>query len=158
VSGWQGKRGGELVGPRPRGREMQGRGAGVKGEAGGDVQQLVAPALGFGLGELAGQEQSLGPDDQVVRETDKLKPDLLVCQGPERQVAQLGVFLVADVVLRAGATLTLKLGDRSGLVGGDSLGAMTVVVGERELRGGARARACRSPTCPAARTPGRGAW
>ena len=140
VSGWRGKcvqtleRGGELIAPGPRRREMQCRGARVKGEASGDVQHSVAQSLGFGLGELAGQEQSLGPDDEVVRERDELEPDLVVGEGAEREVAHPGVFVVADVVLdtRAAAVvaLALKLGDRSGLVGEDRLEAMTVVVSE----------------------------
>ena len=50
------------------------------------MQQPVAQPLGFGRGELAGQEQSLGPDDQVVREPHDLKPDLVVLEGPEREV------------------------------------------------------------------------
>jgi hypothetical protein len=48
VSGGRGKcvetleRGGELIGPGPGGGQAQRRGARVKGEAGGDVQQPVA--------------------------------------------------------------------------------------------------------------------
>jgi len=38
----------------------------VEGQARGDVQQPVAQALGLGLGELCGQQQSLRPADQVV--------------------------------------------------------------------------------------------
>jgi hypothetical protein len=50
--------GGELLGPGPGGGQSQGGGAGVEGETGGDVQQAVAQAFGFGGGEFAGQEQS----------------------------------------------------------------------------------------------------
>jgi hypothetical protein len=39
--------------------------AGGAGESGGDVQQPVAQFLGFGLGEVAVQEQGLGPGEQV---------------------------------------------------------------------------------------------
>ena len=64
-------------------------------------------------------------------------------EGAERQVAHAGVFVVADVVLdaSAAAVVTLKLGDRAGLVGEDRLEAMTVVVGEGQLRAGVRALA-----------------
>jgi hypothetical protein len=52
--------------------QAQRGGAGVEGEASGDVQQSVAQALGFAARELAGQQQPLGPGDQVVREADDL--------------------------------------------------------------------------------------
>ena len=71
----------------------------------------------------------------------------------EREVAQPGVFVVADVVLDtgAGAVVALELGDRSGLVSEDRLEAMTVVIGERQLRAGMRAlRGGRSRACRAA--------
>jgi hypothetical protein len=42
----------------------------VKGEAGGDVQQPVAQALGLRFGELAVEQQALGPCEQVVRDRD----------------------------------------------------------------------------------------
>ena len=55
------KSSGELIGPGPRGREMQAGGAGVEGsQSGGDVQKAVAQALGFGGGELAGQAAAVG--------------------------------------------------------------------------------------------------
>jgi len=117
--------------------------AGVEREASCDVQEPVAQAFGFGLGELAGEQQPLGPGDQVVREAPDLEPHLVVFEGPEREVPQAGVFVVADVVLDAGApaVITLELGDRAGLVGEDRLEAITVVVGEGELRAGcARSR------------------
>ena len=93
--------------------------------------------------QLAGQEQSLGPDDQVVGEAHDLKPHLVVFEGTERQVAHPGVFVVADVVLdaSAAAVVALELSDRAGLVGEDRLEAMTVVVGEGQLRAGVRALA-----------------
>ncbi len=65
---------------------MQSRGAGVEGKASGDMQQPVAQALRFGFDKLAGEQQPLGPDDQVVRETHDLEPHLVVLKAPERQV------------------------------------------------------------------------
>ncbi len=115
----------------------------MEGQAGGDVQQAVAQALGFGLGELAGEQQPLGLDDQVMRKAHDRQPHLVVGEGPERQVAQAGFLVVADLVLdaSAAAVITLELSDRAGLVGEDRLEAMPVVVGERQLRAGVRARA-----------------
>jgi len=125
----------------------------VEREASGDVQEAVAQAFGFGLGEFVGQQQLLGPNDQVVREAHDLEPHLVVFKGAERQVAQPGFFVVADVVLdaRAAAVITLKAGDIAGLVCEDRLEAMPVVVGERELRAGVRALA--SEDHPRARRP-----
>ena len=82
----------------------------------------------------------MGPDDEVVREAHDLQPDLVVSEVAEREVAQAGVFVVADVVLdaSAAAVIAFELGDRSGLVGEDGLAAVPVVVGERQLRARAR--------------------
>jgi hypothetical protein len=51
----------ELSGPRPVGLDTQVGLAGVEGEAGGDVEQPIAKAFGFGEGEIAGEQQLLGP-------------------------------------------------------------------------------------------------
>ena len=40
--------------------------AGAERQATGDVQQLVAQPLRFGVGQHAVEQQRLGPDDQVV--------------------------------------------------------------------------------------------
>ena len=115
----------------------------MEGEAGGDVQEPVAQALGLAALELAGEEQSLGPGDQVVREADDLKPDAVVLEVAKRQISVAGVLVVSDVILDAGAAamITLQCGDRAGVVGEDRLEAMPVVVGERELRAGVGALA-----------------
>ena len=63
---------GEFEGPGPAALEAQPGGAGVEGEAAGDVKEPVAKALGFAFGELAGQQEALGPGDQVVCEEDDL--------------------------------------------------------------------------------------
>jgi hypothetical protein len=41
------------------------------------VQQPVAQLLGFGLGQLAVEQQMLGPGDQVDRDQRQLKPGLV---------------------------------------------------------------------------------
>jgi hypothetical protein len=86
-AGWSGRRRerfearercGEFAGPAPRGLDAQRGGAGVEGQAGGDVQQSVAQAFGLGFGELTGQQQALGPGDQVVRETNSFSRGCLL--------------------------------------------------------------------------------
>jgi hypothetical protein len=64
------ERGGEFPGPGPGRLDAERGGAGVECEAGSDVEQSVPQPLGFGFGEVAGQEEALGPDDQVVRDSD----------------------------------------------------------------------------------------
>ena len=74
---------------------------------------------------------------------DDLKPDAVVLELFEGQVAHAGVLVVSDLVLdvRAGAVTTLELGGLAGLVGQDRLEAVTVTVCEGELRAGVRALA-----------------
>jgi hypothetical protein len=91
-------------------------------ESGGDVQQPVAQAFRFGLGELAVKTEGLGPDDQVVREYHDLDPYLVECERLEREFLKAGVLIVADAVLDAGALAVAALEDRDvrvGLVGQD---------------------------------------
>ena len=105
--------------------------AGVKGEACGDVQQSVAQALGFCACELAGQQQALGPDDQVVRDARDRQPDAVVLEVAKGHVAEAGVFVVADVIFGVRALALAALEDldvRIGLVSQRGLKAMTVVV------------------------------
>ena len=116
----------------------------VEREPAGDVQQPVAQPLGLGFGELAVEQQRLGPDDQVVREQHDLKPHLVERERLERELRQAGVLVVADAVLdvRVLAVAALDDGDvLVGLVGEDRLEAVAVVVGERQLRAGVRALA-----------------
>ena len=115
-----------------------------RGRRGGRRRAAVgSAALGFGLGEFAGQQQALGPGDQVVGDAHDLQPDAVMFEVAERQVPEAGVFVVSDVVLDAGAAtvIALELGDVFGLVGEDRLEAMPVQIGERQLRAGVRALA-----------------
>ena len=95
--------------PGPGAGQVQRRGGSVKGEAGGDVVPPVAQLLGFGLGERASQEEPLAPADEGVLERDDLQPDLVVLEGAERQIAHPRVFVIADVVLDAGAAAVVTL-------------------------------------------------
>ena len=85
--------------------------------------------------------ERLGPDDQVVCEHHDLHPHLVHRELFERQLAKAGVFVVADAVLDPGA-LAVAAFDNSdvlvGLVGQDRLEAVSVMVGERQLRAGVR--------------------
>ena len=113
-------------------------------EPGGDVQQSVAQPFRLGFGELAVEQQRLGPDDQVVREHHDLQPHLVERELLERELRKAGVLVVADPVLDAGALAVTALEDGDvlvGLVGEDRLEAVAVVVGERQLRAGVRALA-----------------
>jgi len=99
LAGWGGERfealegGGEFAGPGPGGLEAQGGGAGVEGEAGGDVQQAVAQALGLDARELAGEQQPLGPADEVVGDQHERQPHLVVLEVAGGQVLQAGVLV-----------------------------------------------------------------
>jgi hypothetical protein len=115
--------------------------AAVERESGGDVQQLVAQPFRFGFGELAVDYECLGPDDQVVCEEHDLQPYLVERELLERELLKAGVLVVADAVLDARALAVAALEDVDvvvGLVGQDRLEAISVVVGEGELRAGVR--------------------
>ena len=92
--------------------EAQLAAAAVEREPGGDVQQPVAQPLGLGLGELAVEQQRLGPDDQVVREQHDLQPHLVERERLERELRQAGVLVVADAVLDVGVLAVAALDDR----------------------------------------------
>jgi hypothetical protein len=95
------------------------------------VQNAVAQALGLGAG---GEQQALGPREEVVCDPHELEPDTVVLEIAEWQVAQAGVLVVANVVLGSCATavIALNVGDIAGLVCEDRLEAPPVVVGEGE--------------------------
>src|SRR5437870_3740612 len=76
------------------------------------MEESVAQALGLGVGEFAGQQQPLGPGDQVVSETDELEPDTVVLEVAKRQVPEAGVLVVADVVFDPRATSFSSSGRR----------------------------------------------
>ena len=76
----------------------------VEREPSGDVQQSVAQPFGLGFGELAVEQQRLGPDEQVVREHDDLQPRLVERERLERGLRQAGVLVVTDAVLDMGVS------------------------------------------------------
>ena len=132
----------QLCGPWPVVLEAELGAAAVEREPSGDVQQPVAQPLGFGFGELAVEQQRLGPDDQVVREQHDLKPHLVERERLERELLKARVLVVADAVLDVRVLAVAALDDRDilvALVGEDRLEAVAVVVGEAQLRAGVRA-------------------
>ena len=75
----------------------------------GDVHQPVAQTLGLAAGEFAGEQQALGPAEQVVSDPHELEPDTVVLEIAEWQVAHAGVLVVADVILDSCAAAVLAL-------------------------------------------------
>jgi hypothetical protein len=67
-----------------------------------DVEQSLAQRLGFGLGQVAVQQQVLGPGEQVDGEHDHCEPAGVDRERPRGEVAQAGVLRGADVVLDSG--------------------------------------------------------
>ena len=132
------------LGPGPVGGEVQGRLAGVAGELSGDVQDAVAQPLGLAELVFAVEREQLRPDGDVVRGERELEPRGVRFEGVERQVAGAGRLQRLDAVLDLSvlAVKYLELGDvLVGLVGDEALEAMTVQVGEGQLRAGVRALA-----------------
>src|SRR4051812_34332795 len=80
------ERGEQLCGPWPVVLEAQLAAPAVECEPTGDVQQPVAQPFGLGLGELAVEQQRLGPDDQIVREHHDLQPQLVERERLEREL------------------------------------------------------------------------
>ena len=77
-----------------------------------------------------------------MRDPDEHQPDAVVLKVSERQVAQAGVLVVADLRFGVRALALTALEDLDvaiWLIGQDGLEAMAVVVGTRQLRAGVRA-------------------
>jgi hypothetical protein len=89
-------------GPGPGALDAQPEPALSAGESGGDVEQPVAQRLRLGLGEIAVQEQVLGPGDQIDREHPQGQPRLVDRERAGREVIEPGVLRCADPVLDPG--------------------------------------------------------
>ena len=139
--------------PRPRGLDAKACSTAVEGEAGSDVQQAVAQAFRLGVGELADEQQRLGPEDQIVRDQHELEAGLVHLEVAEGKRAQPGVLVVADLILDPGplALATFHDSDVLLVLVGEEDRAMSLVIGERQLSApGARARGPRSTSSPTA--------
>ena len=119
--------GGEVGGPGPAAageawRGGRGRRAGRRREGGGSEAAWARP------GELAGEQERLGPGEQVVREQDELEPDavvLEVAEGKLRRPVSLSLRMWSSTRARArwrrsSAAILV------GLVGEDRLEAVAV--------------------------------
>ena len=80
---------------------MEDEPARVAGEAGSDVQESVAQALGLAAGELgSNEEQPLRPDEQVLTDQYELEPGRVGLEGAEGEVAKTALLAAADPVPR----------------------------------------------------------
>ena len=98
-SAWRPKAPASSVAQGPGGLLAQRCGAGVEGEAAGNMKESVAQALGLAASEFAVQEQSSGRGEQVVGDAHQVKPDAVVLEVADGQAARAGVPVAADVVL-----------------------------------------------------------
>jgi len=122
------------------------------------VKQAVSQPLGLGFREVAGEEQRLGPDEQVVRDQDKVEPHLVEGVVVEGELAQAGVFVVADVVFDVGALAVAALEDleASAVVGHGSAIAWDEVQASGRLH--ARVSFVRTSRSAQSSRPGQGPW
>ena len=104
------------------------------------MQQPVAERFRFADRELTGEAQTLGPRDQVLGDQGQLEPHGVEVELAEREVLKPGLFRAADQVLgvTAAAVQTLDLDHVAGEVGERRLEAVSLVVGELQLRAGVR--------------------
>ena len=127
---------------------------GAAGEVSGDVQNAVAKPFGFAELVFAIEREQLRPDGDVVRGEGELEPRGVRLERVKRQVARTRRLQRLDAVLDLSvlAVKYLQLGDvLVGLVGDEALEAVTVKVGEGQLRCGVQgARADRSAWFPRA--------
>src|SRR4051794_2345946 len=100
--GETGKRGGEVRGPRPAGVDLDPDFALAADDPAGGVQQLVAQLLGLDLGEVAVEEDGLGPGDQVGGGQLHLQPRLVDAEFARREAAHAGLLDRFDPVLDPG--------------------------------------------------------
>jgi hypothetical protein len=119
--------------------QAQGDPAGVADDSGGHMQQPISQRLGLGHGQVALQQQRLGPAGELLGAQDQLEPDAVAPPAVERQVLEAGGLGGADAVLDPGALTMPQLQPgqvRVGLVGEEDLEAVAVVVGEAQLGAG----------------------
>jgi hypothetical protein len=134
-----GERLGQLDCPWPGALQAQDDPAGMVDDPGGCVPQPVAQRLGLGHGQLAVQQQGLGPAAKVLGGKDQLEPDGVAAQKVEREVAKPGGLGAADAVFDPGALAVTQLQPGQVgvvLIGKEDLEAVALVVGEAQLRAG----------------------
>jgi hypothetical protein len=147
-----GERPGEFDDPWPGVLPAQDDPAGVADDPGGHMQQPVAQRLGLGHGQVAVQQQYLGPGGEILGGKDQLQPDAVAPPQVEGEVGQAGSLGGADAVLDPGALAVPQLQGaqiRVGLVGEEDLEAVPVKVVKRSWApgwGSSRRQIARVPT------------
>jgi hypothetical protein len=93
--------------------------------------------------EFALKAQALGPGEQVLRDQRQLEPDGVEVELAEREVLKADLLRAADQVLgiTSAAVQPLDLDHVAGEVGERRLEAVSLVIGELQLRAGVRALA-----------------
>ena len=100
-------------GPGPVGVEAQdGAAAGVDQPA-GDLEHLVAQALGPGQPEVLAKAEPFGPAEQVLGQLDQEEPDLIGLEAAAGEVGQPTVLGILDLVLHQGveSVARFQIGD-----------------------------------------------
>ena len=121
---------------------MQCAAAAGAGEATGDVEQAVAEPFRLGEREFGVEDEQSQPGEQILGEQHELEPGLVGLERLEGEAAEAELLLFLDAVLDAGveAVTPLELGDVCVLlVGEEALVAVSVLVGEAQLRARVRA-------------------
>src|SRR5690606_9407302 len=103
------ERGGEFVSPGPGRRDPHVEATAAAGKPCGDVQEPVAELSGLGGGEVAVQQQELGPGEQVDRGQGQLQPGRVDLEVAGGEAAEAGVFPAADAVLDRGVATVADL-------------------------------------------------
>src|SRR5581483_11716564 len=125
--------------PGPSVGEAERGASSAAGDDGGGVGEAVAEPFGFGSGEFAVEAEELGPGHEVLGGEDDGEPGCVDGEALRWQVAQAGVFGVADALFGAAPASVerFEVGDvGGGEVGDEDLEAVPVDVGEGELGAG----------------------
>ena len=78
------ERGQNLMSPRPVGGQAHAGPSLPAGQTCGDVQEAVAQIFGFGFRQFPGQQDGLGPGDQIGSSQSEFKPDTVDIELPGR--------------------------------------------------------------------------
>lgn len=127
------------MGPRPGALQTQAGAPPGSGEVPGLVPESESEPFRFGLLEVAGQQEGLGPGDEVLTDQDESEPYLVGLEVGEGKIRQPGVFGLRDALLGVGASSLPGFEERDvgvGLVGEEHLETVPVEIGEGELGAG----------------------
>jgi hypothetical protein len=99
------ERGDDLFGPGPAFGDAEPGAAGGAGDPGGHVEQPVAQGFGFGAGEVAVQQEVLGPGEQVDGGQGEFQPGGVDGEDPGRETAEAGVLSGPDAIFKERSSL-----------------------------------------------------